>query len=316
MVLYAWPSQSVTASIKIGQVVPRTLVGVTVSASSGGIVNMEVDASYQGHEVAFFFPRQLVPAGTGMALAVASQAAVPQMSPQAADLTIDRVQAPASGTPLAAPSPDFGCTGAAPVATWNNQQTVLGGEFSHLDSVKMDFSYSTGSSSTLGAAVDQAGVVGWSASGTYTIGAGGTQNWPDENVANGYNRKSGFQYTEYVDTCGNHTTHVTDWNGGNSTATTGFLSAGKCSVEYATPGKVTVELDKTTAWTFGAGVSIASKIGINLSAETGYTATASEGYWFTDTAHTRYLCGKNNYPLSSNPGPGYVVAGANPHGGS
>jgi hypothetical protein len=96
----------------------------------------------------------------------------------------------------------------------------------------------------------------------------------------------------------------------------GFLSAGKCTVEYATPGKVTVELDKTTAWTFGAGVSVASKIGINLSAETGYTATASEGYWFTDTAHTRYLCGKNNYPLSSNPGPGYVVAGASPSGGS
>jgi hypothetical protein len=152
-------------------------------------------------------------------------------------------------------------------------------------------------------------------SGTYTVGGGSSQGWPVENVHGGYNRKSNFTYTEYLDSCDNHTTHVTNWDGGNPTTTTGFLSAGKCSVEYATPGKVTVELDKTTAWTFSAGVSIADKTGINLSAETGYTATASEGYWFTDTAHTRYLCGKNNYPLSSNPGPGYVAAGTSSSGG-
>jgi hypothetical protein len=137
-----------------------------------------------------------------------------------------------------------------------------------------------------------------------------------ENVAGGYNRKSNFTYTEYEDSCGNRTTHATNWDGGNPTTSVGFLSAGNCERESATPGQPTVTLSTTKAWTYGTGVSIADKIGINLSAETGYTATASEGYWFTDTAHTRYLCGKNNYPLSSNPGPGYVVAGANPHGGS
>jgi hypothetical protein len=335
VVLYAWPSQSVTASIKIGQVVPRTLVGQTVSSSTGsysitpsnvaglassasasGIVNLEVDAMFQGHENAFFFPRHLVPSGPGMALAVASEAPIPQMSAQAADLTIYGVQAAASATPQAAAAPDIVCVGNTPIATWNNVGVNLGGEWSHLDSVTMKFTYSTGSSSTLGSGVEAAGVIGFSAGGTYTVGAGSSQNWQPENVSSGYNRKSNFTYTEYEDSCGNREAHVTSWDGGNSTTKVGFLPASMCEVEYATPGEPTVTLDNTKAWTYSSGVSIAGIIGINLSAETGYNQDASESYWFTDTAHTRYLCGRNGFPLATNPAPGYVVAGASSSGGS
>ncbi len=336
VLLYAWPSQSVTASIKIGQQVPRTLLGTAVtsstgtysitpanvsalaaSASSSGIVNLEVDAYYQKKEAAFFFPRQLVTSGSGMALAVPSQASIAQLTPQAANLTIRGVQAPAAGTPQASPSPDFfGCAGSTPTATWNNQGVNLGGEWSYVDSVWMNFTYEAGSSSTLGVALNQAGVGGWTASGTYTIGAGSVQNWPQENVRNGYNRKSNFTYTEYVDSCGNHQTHVTNWDGGNPTTIVGFLPAGNCEPEQVTAPKPTLILNNTVAWTYSTGVSIADKIGINLSAQTGYTQTASESYTFTDTAHQRYLCGKTGPPNGTNPGPGYVVAGTSAHGGS
>ncbi len=336
--LYAWPSQAVTASIPIGHPVPRTMVGETVSSSTGsysitptkvrtlassalsdGTVNMEVDAYYQGHEDAFFFPRQLVAStgGKGMALAVPSQGSIPKMSAQAADLTIHGVQAPAAGAAqTAATAAPSVCSSPEPIATWNNKSVNLGGQWSYVDSVFMHFTYSTGSSSTLGAAEDAAGAGGWSVSGTYTVGGGSSQGWPVENVAGGYNRKSNFTYTEYLDSCDDHTTHVTNWDGGNPTTSVGFLSAGNCERENATPGQPTVTLDKTKAWTYSTGVSIADKIGINLSAQTGYTATAEQQYWFTDTKNVRYLCGKNGPPNGTNPGPGYVVAGTSAHGGS
>jgi hypothetical protein len=76
-------------------------------------------------------------------------------------------------------------------------------------------------------------------------------------------------------------------------------------------------LSKGTAWTFSAGVNIKSAIGINLSAQTGYTTSLEETFKFTDVPNSpRYACGRSGDPNNTSPAPGYFVAGARSNGGS
>jgi hypothetical protein len=292
-------------------IIPKDVATLSRSASTDGIVNLEVDAFDNGRGDAFFFPRKLVTTSAGAVLAANIEARTPQLSPQIASLSINLTHALPAASAVASPRT---CGENVPIAKWKNKSVVLGGEWSRLDSVYMYFTYSQQSSSTLGAGLDPLTGGGWQGSGTYSITAGSSQNWPIENKADGYNRKSNFTYTEYRESCVGDTTHVTNWDGSNGTKKVGFLPAHNCEYEAATPGQPTVTLNNTTAWTYSSGVSIADDIGINLSAQTGYTTTASEQYWFTDTKHHRYLCGRTGPPNGTNPPPGYVVAGPSAKG--
>ncbi len=176
----------------------------------------------------------------------------------------------------------------------------------------MEFTYLSGSSSTLGAAADTGG---WTASGTYTVSGGATQNWPYVNVTNGYNRKTDFTYKEYLNTCNGYSTHATDWEGGNTTSTVSIQPAGDCVPENATQQNPTFDLNYSQAWTYSTGVTV-PQIGINLSARSGYSNATSTAFWFTDFAHQRYLCGRTGFPGYTAQSPGYLVAGASSSGGS
>jgi len=318
--LYAWPSQAVTAAVKIGAQVPLTVLGSATSSSSGsysiaptnlaslrasadpnGIVNLEVLAVYHGHTTLYYFPRTLVTTAGGLRLAANSQAAKPQLAPQQANLSLNLSRRAAN--------PRLDCGTQVPIATWNNIEGVLGAEYSHLDSVKMGFVYSTGQSSKLGAAVSSGA---WSASGTYSIDGGSSQTWPGENVADGYVRYTHFTYTEYTNECGTLSTHVTNWEGSDITVAGGISKAADCQPEYA---PTTVTLRSSTAWDFGGGVEISGEIGINLSAQTGYSTSLEESYDFTNTAVVDYLCGYTGPPNGGSPAPGYDVASAHSTGG-
>jgi hypothetical protein len=166
---------------------------------------------------------------------------------------------------------------------------------------------------TLGVAAEPIGAGGWSASGTSLIDGGASQTWPTDNVAGGYARVSNFQYSKYYGNCAGYSTQVTDWEGGDITESVSIGSAAKCELEI---GPTMLTLSKGTAWTFSAGVNIKSAIGINLSARTGHSTSLEETFKLTDTAHTRYGCGRDGDPNSQSPAPGYVVAGASSSGGS
>ena len=63
------------------------------------------------------------------------------------------------------------------------------------------------------------------------------------------------------------------------------------------------EYDTQTESTWSAGVSIASKIGINLSSQSGYT---SESYLIIDAKESAPVCGTANYPNTPGVNVGYI----------
>jgi hypothetical protein len=73
-------------------------------------------------------------------------------------------------------------------------------------------------------------------------------------------------------------------------------------------------LSYSQAWTYSTGITT-PRIGLHLSAQTGSNVT-STGFWSTDFAHTRYLCGRTGFRGNDAQAPGYLVAGASGSGGS
>jgi len=221
--LYAWPPQPAEAALKVGQTVPLTVVGSATASHSGsysitpdnwtglradayhGIVNLQVQAVYQGHASAYYFPRKVA---AGDKLAVDNEAKSPQFTAQHASLSIS-----VKGKPGTLPACISCCPPPLVTAKWNNVRVQLSGEYSYLDSVKMGFSYSTNQGSTLGVGVEGIGAKAWKAQGTWSVSGGASQDWPDKNKAAAYGRDSHFTYDEYTDSCTGKSTHVTDWDG-------------------------------------------------------------------------------------------------------
>jgi len=104
-------------------------------------------------------------------------------------------------------------------------------------------------------------------------------------------RSSGHTFTE-----------AKDWAGGKIYQNvTALQNLTKCVPEGSGPASSTVS--KGNAATFKGGVSIAGDIGINLSAQTGYSATAT--LFFDDSNPNdpgAKLCGTTDFPGSANPG--------------
>jgi hypothetical protein len=320
--LYAWPKNSLLANMKDGQHVALITAGTAVSSSSGaysvavsasslaaveptadphGIVNLEVMAVHGSRGSAFYFPRRIVTTSTGKALAADNNGTM-SLAPQHANITVHDVK-PAGG----------GCGYTVVKARWKNRSVVLGGEYSHIDSVYMGFSYGTDQNSNLGVGTSATGDKGsWSASGTWSIDGGVGQSWPRRNKADGYARESHFEYQKYLQACVGYGTHVTAWEGSDITKKVKIGKATLCEREYA---PTTITYNQGSAWTYASGVNLVELIGIDLSAQTGYDKNLVETYDFTDTKHARYLCGRSSYPNTLQPGPGYVVAGTSPNGG-
>jgi hypothetical protein len=321
--LYAWPAQSVLAKEAVGQEVPLITVGTATSSGSGkfsvparpgslaavkdtanasGIVNLQVQAVYDGHGTLFYFPRRVVSTAAGMALA-RDVPGKPQLAAQTVSLKAPVISGPAGE----------GCPPTLVRAKWNNIKTVIAGEYTHLDSVKLGFTYGTDSSSSLGGA-EQPIDSGWEESGTWSVDGGTSQTWPTVHKAHGYARISKFQYTEYTNACTGLSTHVTNWDGSDITKHVKIPKATFCEEEFA---PTTVTLNTSKAWTFSQGVSITKYIGISLSAQSGYTKSLSESYTFTNRSKPGYLCGKKADPnVGEGDTPGFVVAGNNPRGGA
>lgn len=86
----------------------------------------------------------------------------------------------------------------------------------------------------------------------------------------------------------------------NGTPGAPAVAAGKCDTLGANEPN---EYDTQTESTWSAGVSIASKIGINLSSQSGYT---SESYLIIDAKESAPVCGTANYPNTPGVNVGYI----------
>jgi hypothetical protein len=94
--------------------------------------------------------------------------------------------------------------------------------------------------------------------------------------------------------------HVDGWVGSDEAVAVNSISAPYCAQEE--PGNANKTLytaDNSTAWTFGAGLSIPA-LDLSATARTGYTNSASISFEF-NANDNRLLCGAEGYPNNGSP---------------
>jgi len=296
--LVAWPQQPVTAALQPGQAVPTTLVGSAITSASGsyiiqvasagqlaasatdGTVNLEVITTGTAGFGAFSFHRQLVAMPNGPAF-TASPAGVAQT----ANLRL------LPGGQSAPATPALPCGLLVFVRSFGDRLTTVGGVWSHVPGVSVKFAYTVGQRSSLGVGVK--GITGpWSASGTFSIegGESSTTGFPRVSGVEGTHFRTNFAYGLYNVSCGGQQTQPTSFSSGTREPHSATPNATHCVVFIA--GSTFIK-SSSSAYTFGAGVEMSGPIGIDLSAHTGYSTSASLTFTFTQT---RDLCGTNGKP--------------------
>ena len=184
-----------------------------------------------------------------------------------------------------------------------NQETVVSNIFLLTGDVGVYGTVSQSSTSKLGVGVGSPGA-GFSASGSRSAS---TQNIITMGVRAHAERQlfetySVYEYQYYSEQCnrtGYHNYMVPKFlQGGTAVKNVAAPSLPYCS-KYLPGDKDTI--NRSTAHSFGGGVTTSGKIGINLSAQTGWTSSASITY-FTNYSGGMYVCGEGNYPGQPNSG--------------
>jgi hypothetical protein len=313
VILYAWPNQHVTAALKPGQQVPLTRLGSAVTSGSGqyairvsdpgslkaslnnGMVNMEVISTGRAGWGAFSFPRRMVTTSRGMAFA-SNRAGL------ASQLANMRLLANSSNSHVV---PNSACGLLHFLSSFGNKATTVGGMWSNVPGVSMTFTYGTGQSSSLGVAI-KGTVQGstWQASGTHSMSSTTSIGFPTRSGAGSGNHfRTEFVYGLYAVQCAGQQTQATNFAGGATVAASTIPNATNCVTFQAGSS---FHKTTTSAFNYTGGVEISGDIGIDLSAQTGYSTTAELTYTFSQT---RNLCGENAPPASNNPAPKRIVAG-------
>lgn len=319
--LVAWPSAAVLAKLKPGDPVPTSIVGGGVTSTGGsfslgfsstaaaagladsdGNVNLSVQSSAGGVEHTFNLVRHV----TGGVSALSAGAA-PSASDGATTIALRPVPGSTASAPVSKSS--AAATPAQPNATppcgWLVVSTVgarwvqVGEAYTTL-STTAGFTYKSGASSSIGVGVSASGGKGtFSASGTSSVSSTVTIGMPAVSGIAGRLWKTQFVFTKYGYNCAGgpvtqYMVKATSFAGGSTySATSGAPSATYCTT-YASGSHYTK--DSAAAQNFSAGAALAGDLGINLSAQTGFSTNTSLNYTF---AATKQLCGTNAYPPSA-----------------
>lgn len=184
-----------------------------------------------------------------------------------------------------------------------NAWTVIGEHQSRTVNAGFNMKYIKESRSTLGVAVSNSGSFGsFSASGTSSWTTSSTQTFSTVSGKAHNWRRTLHTWGKFSVWCASGTTsskvgyqaRVIGYAGGDGTVfLAGDLTATYCVAERAGD---TFTLDRTAAKTVSGGAQTAGNIGIGLSAQTGYTTTASVVAKFSGNGR---LCGTNGYPGST-----------------
>jgi hypothetical protein len=138
---------------------------------------------------------------------------------------------------------------------------------------------------------------GFSQSGAITVSSGLQETYPQHTGNQSRIYRTDWVYERYSQ-CNRIFVQPKEWAGGKITKNVGALkNASKCVPEL--PGQS--EVISGTAATFEGGVSIGKDIGIDLTAQTDYSATAAIFFQLHGHGHA-HLCGTTDFPGGANPG--------------
>ncbi len=342
--LVAWPSEEVQAQLKVGDTVTltplaqtrsradgtftlrlRSLADVMPMESTSGNVDFEIVTVGEGDGVA----RYSFSSGVGANLS-AVDPAQPSRANDVAKRGVDlRLGTPSSGNlpkaePTAATDKDYPCPSGSTyylpvretlVAT-SNVYDLVGDAYNQKAGVVVKFTYSNNASSTLGVGYSATGGYGsWSQSGTATRSSTSSQSflWLYAYQNNYWDTE--FEYGEYRETCANSAGYYQDsyqvrpieWIGGERERHPGTPNLTKCVWYPGGPGDV-VSRTGTAAVNWSNGVDISGWLGsLSLSTQTGYSNSASITFDMNNASNIT-LCGRYDYPMGNNPGPGDILA--------
>lgn len=326
--LEAWPSGAEVSHIPIGDPIPVSVVAKTTADASGHFelkvdspqildqyksgddVDLEVVAHGKARDYSTSFTAS---ARSGSRLQVVAPGG---------ERIAARVDSPEPIKDLIAEQNSLKskvCT-YVKVADWPSETTTVGRAFSTTSKVRTEFSFRAGYKSVLGTAANVGtSTTKFEASGTATV----------ENVADlEYNDAVGVHSTEYRKyatyykaqlSCMPIVSHgvpvptlMNDFRVRPSELT-GAMStyvptgAPSTSASNCSPMEKSFTLSRTDAKEFAAGVRISSKIGINLSSQSGYSSGIKVKFVRT-SGKTFHLCGVNARPDSTTQDPGYLIA--------
>lgn len=311
-----WPTQDVLSRLDVGDELKRTIVAkgqahrdgsfvlradpaVSVSEymEPSGIVNFDLVAQTGKHAKTFAFPRRLDAAVESTWVSPAKSASKAAPAPMTIDLVVDQPIPAPVGVPAPLPADKhFGCSDVV-VATYNNRTTLTGEVYTGPDATG-DFQYTSAGFSTLGMGWSVSGSYGsFSASGTRTVSASSTIDYPTVGNNGLKVMETQFQYkkihhdlaTDYGCVDYGYSVDPTAWEGDMLSYTAaGAPTASYCSSTLA-GGKTTK--DAGVAVTFTNGVQIKSAIGVDLSASTGFSSASRIVLTWQRAGH---LCGSNS----------------------
>lgn len=181
---------------------------------------------------------------------------------------------------------------------------IIGQTYSATTGVSHTLTYSRGASSTLGVGVSGSGAYGsFEQSGTNAKSTTITNEYPSYGNHRGAYYKTEFSYGKYHIHCSYSKYNERDYYEvrakgyyGGENVTRAYIPKATHCAKYLNGGKFTRTTSKAITWTDGA--SLGDAVGINLSAETGYSTDATVVYSFKAD---RYICGTGGAPGGSHP---------------
>jgi hypothetical protein len=164
-----------------------------------------------------------------------------------------------------------------------------------------DFNYTAGANSSLGVGVSASGAYGsWSSGGTASVSSQGSIDFPRQGRYTYKRMRTQFIYARFLNECSYSSGYVyqrtyqvrpVSWAGGSQVVESGYMPASNYCSSYAAGSKFSKT--STAAITWSDGAALGSSIGVNLSAQTGYSSSARA---YFDFVSTRKLCGSHGYP--------------------
>jgi len=202
----------------------------------------------------------------------------------------------------------FGCSYVGP--RYNNRSVVLGQIYHYNKGVASRFNYRVGAESSLGYALKVAGSTGgWYQGGTTTRSTTVLTTWPSYTGLAKRVFRSAYDYGRYYcltppATYTYKVQAISYAGGGNSYPTSHRPQVPYCTPTYGVGYRVSVIRNKNL--TFSNGASLASIIGIDVSAQSGYSTEVNLDFRFK--AAGRRLCGSGANPVNTQGrAPGWVA---------
>lgn len=196
------------------------------------------------------------------------------------------------------------------LSTDYGRKATVGGAVSSLPGTKIEFSYSSGTTTTLGVAVSASGSMGsWSASGTSTRSTTSTVSYGTITTATRPLFETSFTWQKTKKVCDipgqfgqpgfttiSYHYNPIAWGGGGTIVANGqfdFTPPSAYCASYS--ANVGIHKTSTTASTYSTGAQVSLGIGINLSSQSGYSSSTS--IKMTMPSHTGgQICGLNGSP--------------------